>query len=77
MLPFAVLEGLQEHMPGPSSQSPSHGASLGTWIGFYRVPETQDIIFIESTPPLYFLTQVLGRGCALAAHDSNLASQCV
>lgn len=63
---FAVLEGLEEHMPGPSSRSPSHGASLDTWIGFCSIPETQDII-VESTPPLCFFTQVLGRGCALVA----------
>lgn len=32
------------------------------WIGFCRVPETWALSFIESTPPLCFLTQVLGQG---------------
>lgn len=69
MSPFALLECQEGHVPAPSSQPLSHGASLGTWVGFWRVPETQAIDFIDSTPCLCFFTQFLGSGgCTPAAH---------
>lgn len=68
MPPFALLECQEGHVPAPSSQPLSHGVSLGTWIGFWRVPETQAIDFIGSHLVCVF-SQFLGSGgCTPAAH---------
>lgn len=73
MPPFALLECQEGHVPAPSFQPLSHGVSLGTWIGFWRAPETQAIDFIGSH--LVCVFSVFGqRGLHTSSPWPHLAS---